>query len=284
MFPITFLNDAYATAGALIRRTLGPRWYRCAIAALTIAPSVAAQGAPKGFIATTRVDSVYYHGDTAFVAQHVVNGVGSPVPIGTFALATPAPVVSQSRPDGRHWLLVRRDVEGRPGAVWAMPGSRVVAPGASSPSLTVGALGVPGVVSFWAVAVMPPRRTDDPDRETLYDPVASRAFRGLTVGIEPVPSGATPASMLGRTRDLVRRSCGELGWITNAGVCRSLTVKLDHARSSLLRGRRQEAIGDLTAFMNALDAQHGLGPGKHVRDLAYGLLRGSALYILSMRS
>ncbi|MFS8638569.1 MAG: hypothetical protein FWJ74_10805, partial [Gemmatimonadota bacterium] len=77
------------------------------------------------------------------------------------------------------------------------------------------------------------------------------------------------------------RACGELGWITNAGVCRSLEAKLEAAERSLERGNTNSARGQLGAFLQELEAQHGPQPGKHVSDNAYWLLKINVEYVLS---
>jgi len=75
--------------------------------------------------------------------------------------------------------------------------------------------------------------------------------------------------------------CGELAWITSGGICPSLQVKLDLARQSLGQGRQDSAKGQLEAFLDELDAQHGPEPGKHVTDNAYWLLKVNAEFLLS---
>ncbi|HEX7048735.1 MAG TPA: hypothetical protein VF188_00885 [Longimicrobiales bacterium] len=80
-------------------------------------------------------------------------------------------------------------------------------------------------------------------------------------------------------RDL-ERLCGDLAWISNAGVCHSLRTKLEQAARAVERGQREAARGQLTAFLQELEAQHGPEPGKHVSDDAYWLLRVNVAYLL----
>lgn len=49
-------------------------------------------------------------------------------------------------------------------------------------------------------------------------------------------------------------ACGELGWISNAGICNSLESKLDAVASSLASGDMSAASGAKGAFSNELDA------------------------------
>jgi len=100
----------------------------------------------------------------------------------------------------------------------------------------------------------------------------------------PARSPATldnPSSGLSVIRSDLDRACGELGWITNAGVCRSLEAKLEAAERSLERGNTNSARGQLGAFLQELEAQHGPQPGKHVSDNAYWLLKINVEYVLS---
>ena len=102
---------------------------------------------------------------------------------------------------------------------------------------------------------------------------------GFTVGVVPPPTDQSPPSLGVRLRSLLLRVCN-LGWITSDGVCRSLQVKLDQATQSIA-GNRPSARGQLRAFLDELEAQHGTEPGKHVTDSAYGLLKINAQYLLS---
>ena len=71
-----------------------------------------------------------------------------------------------------------------------------------------------------------------------------------------------------------------LNWISNPGVCNSLRVKLEQAGRALERGNNEAATGQLQAFLNELEAQHGDEPGKHVNDNAYWLLKVNVKFIL----
>src|SRR5690606_16784489 len=100
----------------------------------------------------------------------------------------------------------------------------------------------------------------------------------------PARSPATlddPAAALSVIRSDLDQTCGELAWITNAGVCRSLQAKLDAAARSIDRGNTASARGQLQAFVQELEAQHGLQPGKHVSGNAYWLLKINVEYVLS---
>lgn len=116
-----------------------------------------------------------------------------------------------------------------------------------------------------------------------------RSVQGITGGWKAVPAVVPtrdpavfedPAGGLDLLRDDLRTVCGDLSWISNQGVCRSLQAKLDAAARSVERGRTESARGELRAFIQELDAQHGPEPGKHVNDNAYALMRTNAAYLL----
>lgn len=99
--------------------------------------------------------------------------------------------------------------------------------------------------------------------------------RGFTVG----PAYAPQEMNLELLSALLGRSCYDVGWITNQGVCRSLEAKLDAAVRALGRGQADAARGQLRSFLEELDAQHGPRPGKHVGDNAYWLLKINVEYV-----
>jgi hypothetical protein len=252
----------------------------CTCALLAVAPALPAQMVPTGFSASVQVDSASYHGDTLYVAHTASNAPGSPGPLWGFVLETPAPVARQVQPSTGDWLLNLGVFGGRQTAQWIGLGAAKARPGQHMPSLSVGAVGIPDVVSYWVIAFTPPRQSDDPDREPEINPMLQRSIRGTTVGIVPVPTAATPSSLTTRLRRLLGRACDELGWITQQGVCRSLDVKLGRAQEAFAAGQSTTGRNELTAFLTELDSQHGAEPGKHVNDAAYALLAANARYLL----
>lgn len=269
---IRLIGAREARAGMIVKA--------CTFALLAAAPALHAQMVPPGFSARVQVDSAWYRGDTLFVAHTVSNAPSSSGRLWGFVLETPAPLATQAQSSTGDWMLHRGVFAGRPTAQWIALGAAKPHPGESTPSLSAGAIGVPDVVSYWMIAYAPPRQTDDPDREPPVSPMLQRSIRGTTVGIVPVPAGATPAALTTRLRDLLGHACGDLGWITQQGVCQSLDVKLGHAQEAFAAGQSATARNELTAFLNELDAQHGAEPGKHVSDAAYALLAANARYLI----
>jgi hypothetical protein len=92
------------------------------------------------------------------------------------------------------------------------------------------------------------------------------------------PTYAAGQATLGVLRALLERSCGELAWITQAGVCHDLRSKLSQAAAAVRRSDRDGAKGALQGFRDALEAQH--GPSKPVAENAYWLLRVNADYLV----
>lgn len=262
-----------------------PDLIACAAFALVALPCCAAVGVaqtgPAGFSANVHVDSIRRRGDTLFVTHTATNAPSSPQPLWGFVLETPVAVAAQRTPASGDWFTNLGVFGGRQSAQWLGLGDAKVAPGHHTPPLSLGAIGIPDIVSYWIIAYTPPPQTDDPDGEPEVSPMLQRSIRGTTVGVAPLPQNATAASLTVRLRALLGRSCGELHWISQAGVCHSLDVKLIHAAEALDAGQTAAAREQLRAFMNELDAQHGPQPGKHVNDAAYALLEPNVSYILS---
>lgn len=78
----------------------------------------------------------------------------------------------------------------------------------------------------------------------------------------------------------LERACGDLAWISNRRVCRSLQENLEEAARALERGNVESARGQIQGFLEELEARHGPEPAKHVNDNAYGLLRTNVAYLL----
>jgi len=131
--------------------------------------------------------------------------------------------------------------------------------------------------------------TSDPIPENDEALEFVRSIQGFTGGWKAVPTLVPtrdpsrlddPASAVPVIRTDIDRACGQLGWITNAGVCRSLQAKLDAAARSIDRSNAASARGQLQAFLQELEAQHGPQPGKHVGANAYSLLKTNVEYVL----
>jgi hypothetical protein len=110
----------------------------------------------------------------------------------------------------------------------------------------------------------------------------SNAVEGNTVGIEPMPSGATVDDLMARIGQLTDTACSALGWIGDAGVCATLMSHVEAARGGLAQGNgviAQAAFADLLA---ELDFQHDTTDTLPVGANAYWLLRVNAEFVLSL--
>jgi hypothetical protein len=114
--------------------------------------------------------------------------------------------------------------------------------------------------------------------------VDSVQLRGDTVRLVYVVhnSAGSSFSLTGFiVRTYLTRTCGELRWIDNRGLCTSLEAKLDASAAALARGNPAAARRALLAFLEELSAQSGVQPGKHVTMEAYALLSVNARQLLA---
>jgi hypothetical protein len=154
-------------------------------------------------------------------------------------------------------------------ARWAGEDSLVPA-GAQSPVFTFRALGLPGVVTYWAGGYFEVPSYEPVDEEdtlpalTPHQVLSANAVAGQTVGVEPFPTDVSPGHLLARLHALADSACS-LGWIQGRGTCRELAAHLDQAGRELQRGRREEAREHLREFVRDLRERSGRRPGEEGR-------------------
>lgn len=217
--------------------------------------------------------------DTVTLAYAVENIGAGGEDFSALLVTTPAQVVGMPKPLRFDWVTHPR-YRKREIAVWVLVEDEMLHPGQTSPDLTVVGRGIPGLVRYWAVPDLeahPPRYRDEDDSEDSYFVYSDT---GTTVGIVPVPTSSTAASLATRLRGLAARACG-LGWIRNPGICQSLDVKLAHVQSALASDETNVARNLIGAFVDELEAQHGPQPGKAVSDEAHALLALNAAFLLA---
>lgn len=225
------------------------------------------------------VTSFSLSGDTTTLGYAVQNVRMGGEDFSALLVATPAPVIRMPKPARLDWMTHPR-YRKQAIATWVLVEDELLHPGQTSPELRLVARGLPDLVKYWAAPDLdanPPVYDDDSTRDYYL----TYSDTGITVGIVPVPDGSTMTSLTARLRALLGRTCSELGWISQEGVCRSLGAKLEHAQAAMGELQATAARASLTAFVNELDAQHGAEPGKHVSDEAHALLAVNASYILS---
>ncbi|MDZ7723785.1 MAG: hypothetical protein U5R06_13515 [candidate division KSB1 bacterium] len=111
--------------------------------------------------------------------------------------------------------------------------------------------------------------------DSLYffpeDPKESDATHFENIGhadLTEVQSNSSLVDMMSKDID----NSYQKGWIDNKGIYNSLTKKLKHAQKQLDKRNIKQAINQLKAFLNQLEAQR----VKHVNEEAYNLLHFNA--------
>lgn len=119
-----------------------------------------------------------------------------------------------------------------------------------------------------------PGFTDEMDQsiEQLYFPTQQPRLFPVVSPKYPPDAFRDPAQGISIVLDELTQACS-LGWIGNPGVCNSLSVKLQHAQTSVGTPAGKNV---LQAFLNELSAQN----GKHVTANAYALLSTNVIYIV----
>ena len=252
---------------------------RALVALLVAAPALAQTRGPRLDVAV-HVARVAISGDTIEIGYVLENRRATPMPIGSLAIVTPATIISLVAPRDRHDWETFRNHGDELMPTWAAMGESIRA-GESSPVLTMRAVGLTDLVSYYAVPdIMETMKRDTIISDEVGDRYIEWGVKGTTVSVVPPPAGQTPARQVGRITTFLRRSCGADGWITNAGVCNSLSGKLARASEAIAAGNLPAARPHLSAFLAELEAQYGPQPGKHVTATAYALLRPNVAYLL----
>ncbi len=99
-----------------------------------------------------------------------------------------------------------------------------------------------------------------------------------TITYDPTP-GVKPTVVRVATIQSTRQDVTlsyNVGWITNAGIVKSLLAKLDAAESSINRGQKKTAANQLNAFINEVKAQTTF----HIKPECAKMLIEDAEYIL----
>ena len=238
-----------------------------------VTPAIAAAQAQRPRLdVAVRVESVALSGDTIEIGYVVKNRPASPFRLWIFGLFTSAPVVSVTAPaDNRRWKT------GRNYAEEAMPhwaAMRPIAAGDSTLPLRLRAIGVTDLVPFLAVPDFTQIRDTVEDDEP-HDQWREAGTVGTVLAVVPPPN-LTPSQQMTRIIGFMTRSCGADTWITNDGICNSLTGKLDRAAVAIGEGNMVRARPHLASFLEELEAQR----GKHVSEVAYALLRPNVAYLM----
>jgi hypothetical protein len=154
-----------------------------------------------------------------------------------------------------------------------------IAPGASLSGFGIRSSYLPGIRSVWAEPTWQsccsrPRARPDGNPEQEHPVPDEFRVSGLTVGPTLHPDSVSIYVL----QAFQARTCADLRWITDAGLCASLGARLGRARQALTQADRTGARTELRSFLSELEARH--GAGLPVNDNAYWLLKVNAEHML----
>jgi hypothetical protein len=242
------------------------------------------QGTPGTNLSVTlEVDSLRRWSDTSQVFYVARNHPSSLEPLWRLTIEAPADPIEILHPAPADSWFVSKQYGERPVAHWGSLTGSFAAPGASSPTLSFKAIGLPAIVDAYIGGYYEPLELDaDPDESVLrVGPLETHGIAVKTVGVEPLAAAATPASLTTRLTNLTSESCN-LAWISSAAVCTSLNGKLQQASQALTQGDNKTARTRLRSFLNELSAQHDAQGSLPVKGNAYWLLKVNAEYVLGL--
>lgn len=229
--------------------------------ALVIPVSLRAQLPGKNLSATVRVRSVTMYGDTAAITYSVLNGGGSAERLESFTVSLGVGGATVTSPSPDSLWSVTNALLSRTVARWTSLLPK--APGDSTPTLSVRAIGLPGIRVAWYSGdsmIVINSATQSIDLDALTD--LSNAV--VTVGVDA--SLTSLSTLVPRLKTLTDSSCA-LSWITNSGLCTAL--------SSALAASPSQVLGYTTRLDSARSG------GSAVTDAAYFMLKANAEYIKS---
>src|SRR6266487_1040120 len=149
-----------------------------------------------------------------------------------------------------------------------------IAPGTSLSGFGIRSSYLPGIRSVWVEPTWQDCCSQPRGPEDVHPSPTEFRVAGLTVG----PSLHPDSVSIQVLQAFHARTCTELRWISDAGVCASLGGRLDRARQGLTQADRTGARAELRSFLSELEAQHGVG--RPVNDNAYWLLKVNAEFVL----
>jgi len=158
---------------------------------------------------------------------------------------------------------------------------RPVVPGVESSEFLLRSTYLPGIRGYRLLPEYPhlccPFPAGDPRNDTVQ---VKSAFDFRSEGASIGPTYEPTTVTIALVRGLRSQAC-ELGWITKAGVCHSLEVKLDDAAAAIAENNVERARNRLRALLSELDAQRGAEPAKSITENAYWLLKANVEALLS---
>ena len=122
----------------------------------------------------------------------------------------------------------------------------------------------------WAQFILE-EEPDSVENSSFFDVVK----KGTTIFPRVIPI-QSQTEQIYTLKTYLKRSCEELGWITNKGTCNSLEVKLRNVHKHLENEKPKQAANVLGAFLNEVEAQK----DKALTSEAYALLFFNGEYLL----
>src|SRR6267378_4344318 len=190
-----------------------------ALLSALLSRSLLAQNPGQHVIVDVHIASITRSSDTTGVSYLVTSLAGSTEKLGRFAVDVPGGVLRITTPGpAKRWDTEKSGFNGRPLAEWV---GGMIPAGSSTPELHFDAVGLPGIVTYWAggVFVFPSREETD-NSSPDPDPLATEMINGKTVGVEPWPSDRTANGLIARLRRLTQRTCAApLNWVNSVSLC-----------------------------------------------------------------
>jgi hypothetical protein len=248
------------------------------IAAATLASSVSpvrAQNPGQHVSVDIAVTSLSVTGDTTRVSYSVSNLGSSSEPLWQYYVDAPGGVLRMATAPAPARWLTDTDFGGRPMAGWMFLDN--IVPGAATPILQFDAVGLPGIVTFWAGGYYELPEGDDAlvtDSTVLPDLFTTNKISGQTVGVDRWPTDRSAQALLSRLRVLTQSSCAApTHWITDSSLCTQLLADLDQAESARANGQAAEARSVLAQYDDLLLGGNTSGV---VKSMAYRLLKSNS--------
>jgi hypothetical protein len=213
--------------------------------------------------------------DSSFLYHYRISS--SPVSeqnIWFWMIITEADILHSTSPKG--WRFIDRARNPRRISWGAQSDSVEISPSSSKSGFSVISKNLPAIQQYfmegWEQIILESgNEPDSVENKSFFDV----AKEGLTIFPRPNPGIINPQGFTDTLQTFRRRSCEELGWITNKGICNSLDVKLQNVERHLERNKPRQAGNVLNAFLNELNAQR----GKHITEEGYVLLYYNAEYL-----
>lgn len=259
------------------------RFLAVVLIVITQASVALAQNPGQRVHVTVRVSSVVTRGDTAGVGAVVTSLASSTEELWRYNVDAPGGVLTIRRPAPDSDWNTSKIFRDRPMAHWAILKS--FPPGSSTPELYFEALGLPGIVTYWAGGdfVHPSTEGEDlPDSVPTIDPLVGQMISGKTVGVEPWPADRSAKGLLARLRSLTQTSCATpLLWITSSTLCTKLVGYLNQAEASRAGGKTTQAKSALNNFISSLSGRTAGTFATGVTSSGYWLLKPNASVVIT---